>query len=159
MILNKLCNYGVAAAETQWFTDYLFNRIQKVQIGSQCSSSFSLTCGVPQGSILGPLLFLVFFNDLQEHLTESHCIQYADDTVIYVANENVNMIEDILNGESKNVLNYCRNNELILNLKKGKTETVLFGTAKRLSRQTKQSLTILIDGSPVHHVNSTLILI
>lgn len=154
VILTKLCNYGVASAETQWFTDYLFNRNQKVQIGSQYSSSFSLTCGVPQGSILGPLLFLVFFNDFQEHLTETHCIQYADDTVIYAAHENVNTIEDILNSESKNILTYCRNNELILNLKKGKTETVLFGTAKRLSKQTKQSLTVTIDGSPVHNVNS-----
>ena len=152
VILTKLCNYGVASAETQWFTDYLFNRNQKVQIGSQYSSSFSLTCGVPQGSILGPLLFLVFFNDFQDYLTETHCIQYADDTVVYFAHEHVNKIEDILNVESKNILTYCRNNELILNLKKGKTETVLFGTAKRLSKQTKQSLSVLIDGSPAHHV-------
>ena len=93
VILNKLSNYGVAFAETQWFTDYLAIRNQRVQIGSQYSSSFSLTCRVPQGSILGPLLFLVFFNDFQEHLTESDCIQYADDTVIYVPLENVNIMK------------------------------------------------------------------
>jgi len=154
VILTKLSNYGVASAEIQWFTDYLFNRNQKVQIGSQYSSPFSLTCGVPQGSILGPLLFLVFFDDLQEHLTETRCIQYADDTVLYVAHENVTIIENLLNVESKNILTYCRDNELILNLKKGKTETVLFGTAKRISKQTKQTLTVMIDGSPIHHVNS-----
>ena len=154
LILSKLREFGVASLEREWFADYLFGRLQLVQIGNQYSSPFSVTSGVPQGSILGPLLFLIFFNDLQNQLSETRCIQYADDTVIFVAHEDVKTIEKILNDELRKLQGYFRNNELVLNLKKGKTETVLFGTAKRLSKQIQNSLSVEIDGVPVHHVES-----
>ena len=154
LILSKLREFGVASLEREWFADYLCGRLQLVQIGNQNSSPFSVTSGVPQGSILGPLFFLIFFDDLQNQLSETRCIQYADDTVIFVAHEDVKTIEKILNDELRKLQGYFRNNELVLNLKKGKTETVLFGTAKRLSKQIQNSLSVEIDGVPVHHVES-----
>ena len=154
LILSKLSEFGVASLEREWFADYLFGRLQLVQIGNQYSSPFSATSAVPQGSILGPLLFLIFFDDLKKQLSETRCIQYANDTVIFVAHEDVKIIEKILNDELRKLQGYFRNNELVLNLKKGKTETVLFGTAKRLSKQIQNSLSVEIDGVPVHHVES-----
>ena len=65
---------------------------------------------------------------------DSKVIMYADDTVIYCASDDVNVVENVLDSEMKAVGSYCSDNELFLNLKKGKTESMLFGTARRLSK-------------------------
>lgn len=103
-----------------------------VTLGDINSESEPVNCGAPQGSILGSLLFIIFFNDLVDTL-DSKVITYADDTVIYCTNDDVNVVENVLSSEMRVVGSYCSNNELFLNLKKGKTESMLFGTAKRSS--------------------------
>ena len=80
LIIEKLLLHGVSGPELDWFTDYLFNRTQTVEINNILSSKEAITSGVPQGSILGPLLFIVFFNDLCDFVKHSSIIQYADDT-------------------------------------------------------------------------------
>ena len=82
-IINKLPSYGIIDNEKEWITDYLFNRWLKVSYESLVSSSQPVFCGVPQGSILGPLLFLLHFNDAPKQLKHCKIIMYADDTVIY----------------------------------------------------------------------------
>ena len=67
-------------------------------------------CGVPQGSILGPLLFIVFFNDIADKIQHSNVITYADDTVVYYSNVDVNTIDDVLNLEMGSIGEYCREN-------------------------------------------------
>lgn len=118
-----------------WFTDYLFGRQQYVQLGINKSSNQPLLCGVPQGSILGPLLFTVFYNDLTDLKMSSRVLQYADDTVVYCPGKDVESIETVLSHDMDLIANYFDENELIMNLSKGKTEVMLFGTAKRLSLQ------------------------
>ena len=93
----------------------------------------AVNCGVPQGSILGPLLFIVFINDLSDHLENSKIVMYADDTVIYFSNNDITIIESSLNKDLCNLADYFDDNELIINLKKGKTDSMFFGTAKPLS--------------------------
>ena len=68
ILLEKLVRYGVLGAELTWFTDYLFNRSQQVEIYSITSESDCPTSGVPQGWILGPLMFILLFNDLNDCL-------------------------------------------------------------------------------------------
>ena len=150
LLLNKLSAYGVGGKELQWFTSYLFNRMQVVALGNINSEPEPIYCGVPQGSILGPLLFITFFNDLVDSLN-SKVIKYTDDTVIYCANNDVEVLENLLNSEMKIIGSYCSENELLLNLKKGKTECMLFGTAKRLS-QNGRELKIYYNGTLISFV-------
>ena len=68
VLLEKLYSYGVRGSELEWFKDYLFDRTQIVEIENTQSRETKIHCGVPQGSILGPLLFIVFSNDLIDHI-------------------------------------------------------------------------------------------
>ena len=151
LLLNKLNTYGVSGKELNWFTDYLFNRTQIVEIENVRPDTEPVYCGVPQCSILGPLFFIVFFNDLVENLN-CHVIKYADDTVIYFANKNIDVIEKVFNLEMESVGTYCRKNELVLNLKKGKTEAMLCGTAKRV-KQHGRELKISYNGISISLVS------
>ena len=126
VLLEKLYSYGVRGSELELFKDYLFDRTQIVEIENTQSRETNIHCGVPQGSILGPLLFIVFFNDLIDHIN-INIINYADDTVLYYPAKNVDKIESVLNKEMKNVGEYCDVNELLLNLKRGKRNLCCLG--------------------------------
>ena len=117
ILLQKLESYGINNVELDWFTE-----------------KNPVTCGVPQGSILGPLLFLISFNDFSECLVHSKVIKFADDAVIYFANKDFHLIERNLNEDLNKISTFMRENELIVNTKKGKTEVMLFGTAKKLNK-------------------------
>ena len=82
--------------------------------------------------VLGPLLLIIFINDLSDYIEHASVIMYADDTVLYVSHESKEKIENDLNQDMQNLLSYFRKNELVINLKKRKTEKMLFGTTKRL---------------------------
>ena len=133
VLLTKLQAYGVHGKELAWFTAYLFGRQQYVQLGMNKSSNQPLISGVPQSFIMGPLLFMVFYNDLTDLKTNSRVLKYADDTVIYCSGKDVERIEVMLSYDIDLIAKYLEENELIMNLEKGKTEAMLFGTAKRLS--------------------------
>ena len=137
VLLSKLPAYGITGPELTWFTDYLFRRHQLVSIGNTYSTSHPIFSGVPQGSMLGPLLFIIFFNDFGDVLSNSKFVMYADDTVIYCAHKDKSVIEKLLDEDLIRIGSYFDENELIINLKKGKTESMLFGTPQRLAKTDK----------------------
>ena len=98
-----------------------------------------MSFGVPQGSILGPLLFLIHVNDLHQQIQKSNLIMYADDTVLLFSNKSEAEIEKAINHDTKMLNNWLCSNGLILNPKQGKTEFMMFGTAAKRSKITHQS--------------------
>ena len=153
ILIEKLMLHGVCGPELAWFTDYLFDRKQVVQINGTLSEPYTVKSGVPQGSILGPLMFIVFFNDLKDNINSCDIFQYADDTVIFFADKNIQTVEDALNNDLKSIGQYCIQNELILNLKPGKTEAMLFGTSKRL-KQNDKILSIIYNNTKINFVTN-----
>ena len=80
ILLKKLEFYGIRGVCNQWFQSYLNNREQRVKLAGKTSAFKSVTCGVPQGSILGPLLFLLYINDMKNSVKHSIVHHFADDT-------------------------------------------------------------------------------
>ena len=117
-LLEKLSQYGVNDGELEWFKDYLFSR--KATVSYNCTSGVrEIYTGVPQGSILGPLLFLIFFNDITDVINHAKIVKYADDTVLYVADKETQSIQTQLVMDMESIAVWLKENELIINLKKG----------------------------------------
>ena len=96
VLLEKLSRYGIQDNELNWFTDYLFLRNQIVQFKGVLSEPNPVFTGVPQGSILGPLLFLIHFNDVHESLRYSKNITYADDSGIFTSSKDLDAISNTI---------------------------------------------------------------
>ena len=132
--------YGVKDLELKWFNNYLLCRSQVVCSGNVASEQCQVLSGVPQGSISGPLLFVLFVNDLPSVFSKCQVLIYADDTVIYYASQTVAEIEQILTHEFACLYQWLQNNNLFLNVKN--TEYLLFGTAPRLSKVNDFTVTV-----------------
>jgi len=92
ILLNKVYKYGIRGKVWDWFKSYLTNRKQFVAIGDINSVTEVLHCGVPQGSILGPLLFLIYVNDIKNCVTDGDVKLFADDTNVFVSGKSVHNV-------------------------------------------------------------------
>ena len=124
ILLSKLEHYGIRHNALEWFRNYLTNRSQCVTVNGAKSSNLSINCGVPQGSILGPLLFIVYINDMHSALKRSIVHHFADDTNLLFSHKDPKVIEKIMNNELKLLYDWLCANKLSLNV--GKTEFIIF---------------------------------
>ena len=140
---------GVESVE--WFRSYLSNRTQCVSVNNTMSQFEEIACGVPQGSILGPLLFLCYVNDMSTSIS-SKCklILYADDSAILFSHKDPEIISKVLGQELENCSNWLVDNKLSLHL--GKTECILFGSKHRLSKISDFNVTC--NGHTINAQNS-----
>ena len=118
MLLNKLNHYGFRGIINDWFSSYLNNRTQTTQVGQHISNKAIITCGVPQGSVLGPLLFLLYVNDMHKCSNKLQFYLFVDDTNILYADKNVKALETTINIELQKLYVWLTANKLMLNTKK-----------------------------------------
>ena len=134
ILLRKLKCYKCTDSCLSWFESYLCNRKQRVSLNNCLSGASDVIHGVPQGSILGPLLFLIFINDLPLYLKDNCCTidLYADDTTIYYSNCDKLELEKTLQKSLDCLKMWCRENGMILNMDKTNSCSLQVGKSELL---------------------------
>ena len=117
ILLDELHHYGIRGVAYSWFKNYLTNRYQFVTYNGAKSKLKVIYCGVPQGSILGPLLFRIYINDLVSVCKSTIPIMFADDTSLFAGGTDIHVIEDTINKEYSSITTWRKVDRLSLNIK------------------------------------------
>ena len=142
LLLQKLDCYGFRGTPLEWFRSFLTGRKQRVVVGGEESQWFDLHSGVPQGSILGPILFSLFVNDLPVSLTRSEVMLYADDTTIYLSDTNTLSLKERLSQDLVALSTWIADNGLTMNTQK----TQFMVLSKRGRDKEVEKLQIKVNG-------------
>ena len=156
ILLKKLEKYGINGLELDWFTSYLQERKQFCKVNSTSSSINAISCGVPQGPCLGPLLFLVYINDLPFCLNKGKVTMYADDTAISHSSSCLSKLQYDLNQDLVNLQNWLHGNKLSLNVVK--TESLIIGSRpniQKIEKQTEAKPSFEIGDQKIHMITDT----
>lgn len=151
LVLDKLQNVGVRNVELEWFRSYLHNRKQRVIFNGTLSSESLIICGVPQGSALGPLLFLIYINTLPDAVKHSKINMFADDTAIFLNGKKSADVEHLLNSDLQSISCWLKDNGLVLNA--SKSECILIGTPQKL--RTVDPIQLRLGNNTVKMVESS----
>ena len=149
ILLKKMQKYGIRGIALKWFCNYLSNRKQFVSFNYCESLRLNINCGVPQGSILGPLLFLIYVNDLANVSENLFLTLFADDTSVFYSDKSIDSALMTINEELVKLLEWLHINKLSLNIKK--THYVIFSLRKKV----KTSLKICIDNNILERVSKS----
>ena len=139
ILLDKLSHYGIRGSPNALFRSYLSGRTQMVRCNDKISSEKTVNIGVPQGSILGPLLYIIYVNDIERALEKSNCILYADDTSLIASNDNVTTAKHDIEIDLIGILKWFTANKLKVN--ESKTQLIIFGSKGMLQK---------ISNNPLH---------
>ena len=150
--VSKLAKYGITGIENNWFKSYLANRSQYCSIDVQVSDIMEIDCGIPQGSCLGPLLFIIYLNDFEHCLEHSRANMYADDTEITISSNNQVELIEKAQAELLNIAEWMRINKLSLN--PTKTEYMILDHPRR--RKNRELLPqVFINREKIRQVDKT----
>ena len=149
ILLKKLEMYGIRGTAHKWLSSYLSNRFQYVEYNDARSLPKEIICGVPQGSILGPLLFLIYINDLATVAPKLFSLMFADDSNLFLQGKDLKVMQQTLNDELDKVSTWLKINKLSLNI--DKTHFMLFCGRRSVT----EDISIKIDGISIQRVSST----
>ena len=148
ILLKKMEHYGVRGVANKWFASYLSSRKQKVKIDDAYSDFLDVTCGVPQGSILGPLLFLIYINDMRNAVKHSTIHHFADDTNLLCSDKDPSILRFKMNTDLKLIFEWLCANRLSLNV--SKTEFIIFKPPKKTP---STRITLKLNGTTLYESN------
>ena len=149
MLIQKLQKYGVKHREGEWFQSYPSNRQQFCSLDGVKTKPRKVPCGIPQGSCLGPLLFITYLDDFEKCLQTSHANIYAEDTATTIASNNVVKMTDGALKELAYTVEWMRVNKLSLNPKK--TEFMIIGQQFSI-KKLELPETLELNGSEIKRV-------
>ena len=153
ILFDKLKHYGIRGLAFEWVKSYFSNRLQFVQFNDCFSASKNITCGVPQGSILGPLFFLLYINDIANVSKLVDLILFADDTSIFFSHKDLNYLNNALNRELRKLSDWFIVNKLSLNLTK--TKFMIFKPRQKTRHPDVQ---LALNNRSIEQVNETVFL-
>ena len=145
ILLSKLNHYGVRGTANEWFRSYLTNRRQFANVNGIDSSLRIMKHGLPQGSVLGPLLFLIYINDLYSSVKHSTARHFADDTCLLAIHKSLKRIKKMLNQDLKSLNLWLKANKISLNA--SKTEILIF---RHRNKPLNYDLKIKLDGKRLY---------
>ena len=154
ILLKNMQRYGVSGIGHAWFTSYLQGRRQLCKVNGVSSRTEEIHCGVPQGSCLGPLLFIFYINDLPLFLENCQVAMYADDTSISFSARSVNDLNVTLNKELDPLREWLQGKKLSINVLK--TQGMVIGSRpnlKKISTNLVETPSFSISGSEVEMVD------
>ena len=150
ILLRKLEKYGFRGTPLKWVENYLNERTQCVKI-LNCESSFvNIVCGVPQGSVLGPLFFLLYVNDIDNVCTDLYSVLFADDTNLFISGKEIEPLYSSMNTALGKIVTWLQSNKLSLNVLK--THYMLFTLKKN---KDISNLTLKLNGLNINRVEKT----
>ena len=150
ILLSKLHDLGASDTSINWFQSYLSGRTQKVSFKNSLSSSRPVTTGVPQGSILGPLFFIIFINSMSSVISHGRISMYADDTTLSVSGKDPQDISNKLTSDLESIVKWLNVNDLVLNT--DKTNVMLIGTAGKLRKVDEKDFVVFVNGKQLERV-------
>ena len=118
ILRGKLEHYGIRGLALEWVKSYLCNRLQCVEFNGISSSYKEILCGVPQGSVLGPLFFLSYINDICHLSNLNDLVLFADDTNLFFSHNDIQTLTHTINSEMLELSDWFKANKLSLNVKK-----------------------------------------
>ena len=148
-LLEKLRIYQCDDNSSKWFRSYLTGRTQQTTIKGHLSETAVITAGIPQGSILGPLLFILYMNDLPLHI-DNNIDMFADDSTLYTSGHSVDEIQRSLQNNLNAVTTWCEDNRMVLNV--AKTKCMLITTNQRRHHLRNNQLAITLNDQDLQQV-------
>ena len=151
ILLHKLSNYGIRDIVHKWFESYLTDRMQYTTVSGHCSKPLTVTCGVPQGSVLEPLLFILYMNDISHAVSDAKIKLFADDTNMFTHDKDLTVLTRKCNQYLCEINSWFLANRLSLNVQK--TCYMLF--KPRVKMKTRNTIDLFINGLKIDQSSSS----